>query len=174
MLTLEKLGLDTVEITLPLFERLVPADTVEPDTPELTAESTYSLLQASVFTDGAFAIETDENDGVVDTFSVFPVFDSWLPALIAEPDATNVSTYDLFVASVELLTIPEIVKLFTEGFADSENVLPDLDKPLPAEILFTALSTYDLVVALVPEDGGDVRETEFTEISLFKFKTLPT
>jgi len=95
-------------------------------------------------------------------------------ALTPAPDATKVSTYDLFVASVELLTVPEIVKLFTEGFADSENVLPDLDKPLPAEILFTALSTYDLVVALVPEDGGDVRETEFTEISLFKFKTLPT
>ena len=74
MLTPEKLGLDTVEITLPLFERLVPADTVEPDTPELTAESTYSLLQASVFTDGELAIETLENDGVVDTFKVFPVF----------------------------------------------------------------------------------------------------
>ena len=76
METDEKDGLDTVEITLPLFERFVPADTVEPLTAELIELSVYNLLQASVFTDGAFAIETDENDGVVDTFSVFPVFDS--------------------------------------------------------------------------------------------------
>jgi len=167
METDENDGKAIVEIMFLLFARFVPADTVVPDTDELIAVSVYSLLQASVFADGALAMLTLVKLGVFEAFNVFPAFEICLPALIAEPDDTNASTYDLFVASVLLETVPVIVNELTDGLADNENVFPDFDKPEPAEILDTWLSTYDLLVTLLTVVGAAVMLTELSEISLF-------